>query len=124
MLDYAITACNKKPAKQIECLTGQGRHIAAFTLIRKGKAFQTLLDPKSETGMVNGIVSLRSVNGGAPCERQPWDSVMVNRRVKAGRGTQSGLTDKNRQSVTLNRDGRVYKRRTGSEGYLRALTYV
>ena len=39
------------------------------------------------------------------------DSIIANRKAKAGRGMQSGLADKNQQSATLNRDGRVYRRR-------------
>lgn len=108
---------HKKPAKWNEHLTGQGRDIAAFTLIRKGKAFQSPLIPKSETGTVTGIVSPRSVNGGAPLREATRDSSIANRKAKAGRGLQSGLTDKNQQYAALNRDGMVYKRRIGSEGY-------
>lgn len=60
---------NKKPTMLLQNTVGHDGALAVTASIRKGQAFKSPLQPNKRTGTVEGIVSPRSVNGGAPCER-------------------------------------------------------
>ena len=117
MLAVASIICMMKPMPLMRSDMGHAEPLACIARIRKGQAFKSPPHPNKRPGMVTGIVSLRSVNGGAPCERLHGIASLPTAKRKLDVGRNRDWPIKNQQSVTLNRDGRVYKRRNGSEGY-------
>lgn len=69
MLAVASIICMMKPMPLMRSDMGHAEPLACIARIRKGQAFKSPPHPNKRTGMVTGIVFLRSVNGGAPCER-------------------------------------------------------
>lgn len=83
-----------KPAPWNEHDAGHGQQLAAIASIRKGQAFTSPLIPNKRTGTVKGrSASCGRLTMAHRVRWQPWDSSMATRKVKAGRGLQSGSTD-------------------------------